>query len=281
MRQRILVGMMACGENERDRAIEAVQGQTYGDYEFFLIENRPNKEAHEALYEKFTTSADRFQVFLKLDADMVLQRPTAFEEVANFFAKHPNVGLLLFELIDWYSDSLIPGIVIARSSARWPKHADRLMVDSYVTVPGRVVTVSNRDAALAVHSPDPSPIQAFRFGVHRAMKAIQDDRRVAQRMAEKARGHWDILAKTWSHFVSRRDRRLGLAVAGAEVVLSAGSAVAARGYMSGAVEQLFAQRYANATADSLFSELSPLWSDAPANEARWQAAFAAEVRSGC
>jgi hypothetical protein len=273
---RIHVGMMSCGENERDRAIEAVQAQIYSDYEFFLIENRPNKEAHEALYERFTASADQFQIFLKLDADIVLRRPTAFHEVASFFSKNPEIGLLLFELIDWYSDSLVPGIVITRNSARWPKHSDQLMVDSYVSVPGKVVTVSNRDAALAVHSPDPSPLQAFRFGIHRAMKALQFDRPVAQRMVEKAHGHHAILVKTWANFVVRRDRRMGLAVAGAELVVNRALGSVGNNYMSRAVEEIFAMRYADATADSLFTELARGWTDTVTNQARWQAALAAK-----
>jgi len=271
--------MLSCGENERERAIEAVRTQTYLDYEVFLIEDRPNKEAHEALYERFMASADRFQIFLKLDADMVLRRSTALQEVAGFFTRNPDTGLLLFELIDWYSDSLIPGVVVTRSTARWPGHSDRLMVDSYVTVPGKAVTVSNREAALAIHSPDPAPLQAFRFGVHRALKAIQSDRPVPQKMAEKARGHRLILTKTWANFLAKRDRRLGLAIAGAESVIGGGRLGEGDDYMGRAVEQLFIQRYSNATADSLLSELAPLWADGAANEARWQAAFAAERRA--
>ena len=176
MGNRILVGMLATDENERAQAVASLRAQTHKEYELFIIENRPNKEAHDALYARFMSSADRFDIFFKLDADMVLLRDTALAEVTDFFAGNPEVELLLFELIDWYSDTLIPGLVITRSSAKWPAHSDQLMVDSYVKITGKNVHVSDRQAALAIHSPDPSPLQAFRFGVHRAIKAIQDDR---------------------------------------------------------------------------------------------------------
>ena len=275
MGNRILVGMLAAGENERDQAIAALRAQTHKDYELFVIENRPNKEAHEALYSRFMSSADQFDIFFKLDADMVLVRNTALEEVADFFAGNPEVELILFELIDWYSDSLIPGLVITRSTARWPAHPDQLMVDSFVKITGKNVHVSDRQAALAIHSPDPSPLQAFRFGVHRAMKAIQDDREPAKKMLEKANIHWDILQRTWSNFLVKGDRRMGLAIAGAELVMNRGSRALGSNYMDKTVAEFFEKHYLHATFEALADELGTLWNDAAGNTRRWQSALAA------
>jgi hypothetical protein len=270
---RILVGMLATGENEREQAIAALRAQTHREYDLFIIENRPNKEAHEALYSRFMSAAGEFDIFFKLDADMVLARNTALEEVANFFATNPDVELILFELIDWYSDSLIPGLVITRSTARWPTHADQLMVDSYVNITGKNVHVSDRQAALAIHSPDPSPLQAFRFGVHRAMKAIQDDREPAKKMIQKADIHWNILLRTWSNFLIKGDRRMGLAVAGAELVLRRGSRALGSNYMDETITELFNKDYLQATSDALRSELGTIWNDAATNTDRWRSAL--------
>ncbi len=275
MGNRILVGMLAAGENERDQAIAALRAQTHKDYELFVIENRPNKEAHEALYSRFMSSADQFDIFFKLDADMVLVRSTALEEVADFFAGSPEVELILFELIDWYSDSLIPGLVITRSTARWPAHPDQLMVDSFVKITGKNVHVSDRQAALAIHSPDPSPLQAFRFGVHRAMKAIQDDREPAKKMLEKANIHWDILRRTWSNFRVKGDRRRGLAIAGAELVMNRGSRALGSNYMDKTVADFYEKHYLNATPEALSNELGTIWNDTAGNTRRWQSALAA------
>ena len=270
---RILVGMLAAGENERDQAIAALHAQSYKNYEFFLLENLPNKEAHEALYSRFMASADRFDVFLKLDADMVLVRDSVLAELADFFAANPEVELLFFEIIDWYSDALIPGITITRSTARWPLHPDQLLVDSFIKITGKNVQVSDRQAALAIHSPDPSPLQAFRFGIHRAMKAIQDDRKPAQRMTEKANSQWSILNKTWLNFRKTRERRIGLAIAGAELVFNGGSGSVGRNYMGTAAREVFEKNYAHATVESLERELASWWDDAERNTKRWQAAL--------
>jgi hypothetical protein len=271
--KRILVGMLAAGENERDQAIASLRGQTHKDYELFIIENKPNKEAHEALYSRFMSEVGRFDIFFKLDADMVLLRSTALEEVANFFAGNPDVELILFELIDWYSDALIPGLVITRSTARWPSHPDQLMVDSYVKITGKNVHVSDRQAALAIHSPDPSPLQAFRFGVHRAMKAIQDDREPSKKMIEKANIHWDILVRTWANFLKKGDRRMGLAIAGAELAISRGSRALGANYMDKSVSDFFEKHYLHAESETLRSELGEIWNDPAANTKRWRAAL--------
>jgi hypothetical protein len=273
MGNRILVGMLASGENEREQAIASLRAQTHQDYELFVIENRPNKEAHDALYTRFMSSAGQFDIFFKLDADTVLLRDTALAEVADFFAGNPAVELILFELIDWYSDSLIPGLVITRSTARWPTHSDQLMVEGDVIITGKNVHVSDRQAALAIHSPDPSPLQAFRFGVHRAMKAVQDDREPAKKIMGKANLHWNILLKTWSNFLARGDRRIGLAIAGAELVLSNGSRAFGSSYMNKTVTEFYEQRYLYSTAETLRRELGTLWNDAAGNTMRWQAAF--------
>ena len=272
MGNRILVGMLATDENERAQAVASLRAQTHKEYELFIIENRPNKEAHDALYARFMSSADRFDIFFKLDADMVLLRDTALAEVTDFFAGNPEVELLLFELIDWYSDTLIPGLVITRSSAKWPAHSDQLMVDSYVKITGKNVHVSDRQAALAIHSPDPSPLQAFRFGVHRAMKAIQDDREPAKKMLEKTRIHWDILLRTWANFLVKRDRRMALAIAGAELVLMRGGRALGSNYMDKTVTEFFEQHYLQATAESLAAELGPVWNDTARNTERWRTA---------
>jgi hypothetical protein len=270
---RILVGMLAAGANEREQAIAALRAQTHKEYDLFIIENRPNKEAHEALYSRFMSSAGEFNIFFKLDADMVLVRNMALAEVANFFATNPGVELILFELIDWYSDSLIPGLVITRSTARWPAHSDQLMVDSYVKITGKNVHVSDRQAALAIHSPAPSPLQAFRFGVHRAMKAVQDDREPSKKMPEKANIHWNVLLQTWSNLLLKGDRWLGLAIAGAELVLGRGSRALGWNYMDKTVVDLFEKNYLQATSDALRSELGTIWNDAVSNTDRWRLAF--------
>lgn len=262
--------MLATDENEREQAIASLHAQTHKDYDFFIIENLPNKEAHETLYSRFMSSAARYDIFFKLDADMVLRRKTALQEVVSFFDGNPEVELILFELLDWYSDSLIPGLVITRSTARWPLHDDRLMVDSTVNITGKHVYVSDREAALAVHSPDPAPLQAFRFGVHRAMKAIQDDREPSRKMLEKARSQWSILELTWRNFLVKKDVRMALAIAGAEAVITSGTQFFNAEYMGEQIKQVFEKRYERATGEDLMRELAPVWNDAGTNRQRWR-----------
>src|SRR5258706_6921241 len=176
MSRSILIGMLACGENEKDQAIAALDSQEHDDWDFFLIENRPNKLAHDELYRRFMESASHYHLFLKLDADMVLRRRTALTEIVGVFDKNPDIVGVGIDLIDFYSDALMPCVICTTDQVSWVAHNDHLMVDSYFRTAGRLLRVSSREEAVALHSPNPAPLQAFRFGIHRAIKATQNDR---------------------------------------------------------------------------------------------------------
>ena len=105
------------------------------------------------------------------------------------------------------------------------------------------------------------------------MKAIQDDRKSDQKMLEKANSQWSILNKTWLNFRKTRDRRIGLGIAGAELVLSRGSRAVEQNYMGQQVREEFEKNYAQATSESLERELAGWWDDVERNTTRWQAAL--------
>lgn len=264
-----LVGMLAYGENEKDEAIAALRRQQHDHWDFFLIEGRPNKEAHEALYARFAEGADDYDLFLKLDADMVLLRPTALTEISAHFDANPRLAALGIDLIDFYTDALMPCLVCVTDQVSWPRHDDALMVDSYMNTRGERLRLSSREEAVAAHSPNPSALQAFRFGVHRATKAIQHDRPRERRTLDKAEVQWRLLEQVWTNFVRTGDRRIGLAIAGAELALGGGEAYR-HSYVDPTVTAA-CDAYAKVSADDLFRELAPLWGDAAANERRWRA----------
>jgi hypothetical protein len=261
MSRSFLVGMLACGENEKDRAIAALDAQDHDDWDFFLIENQPNKAAQDELYRRFMEAASRYHLFLKLDADMVLRRPTALDEITGYFDKNPDSVGVGIDLIDFYSNSLMPCLVCTTDQVTWGAHNDNLMVDSYFRAAGGLLRVSSSEEAVALHSPDPAPLQAFRFGVHRAIKATQNDRVLGAKMLEKAEIHWHLLGAVWNNFVHTGDGRIGLAIAGADFVLSSGSRDFNHDYTHPVIAEVFARNFEKATATELVERLSPEWTD--------------------
>src|SRR5918992_979837 len=261
MSHRILVGILACGENEKSDAIAALKAQTYSDWDFFLIEDKPNKQAHEELYDRFAQSKLQYDLFLKLDADTVFIRTSALQEISDLFHATPDIVGAGIDLIDFYSNSLIPSLAVATGGVEWPRHTDNLLVDSYTRATGRILRVSDERKAVAVHSPNPSPLQAFRFGVHRALKAVQRDRTPQARFRHKANLQWKVLCKVWENFKIAQDRRLGLAIAGAEYVFSTEGSGCQFDYMHPLIADEFASRYQALTTPELLRTLSPQWND--------------------
>ena len=61
---RILIGILHTIENEFPQCIEAIKNQTYQNFDYFVVENIPNKEAHDTLYRRFMDSADNYELFI-------------------------------------------------------------------------------------------------------------------------------------------------------------------------------------------------------------------------
>lgn len=269
-RTRFLVGMMYCGENERPQAVAALERQTLASWRLFGIDHLPNKAAHDRLYAGFMNDADRHDFFLKLDADMVLVTDRALEIVAAAFDAAAELEALMYDVHDWYCDRLIPGLTAFRSSVRWTAHDDGLMVDPMPQLTGRAERISGPPAPLAEHCPDPAPLQAFRYGLQRALKMVQADRPVAARDPNRLVLHLAVLHDTWNAFREKGDRRRALAVAGAEFGLREAAKLPG-GYAGAAADEMFHARFAGLDTAGLLAYIGSAWDDEARNFARVQA----------
>jgi hypothetical protein len=213
---RILVGTLYCGENEFGALKQSLRDQTYPHWEHVVYKNLPNKEAHDRLYRTFMEEQDEFDLFLKLDADMVLRSDEGLEQIVRMFGEDPNLDHLTLAVRDWYSDSLIEGLHTFSDRARWETGDESRFVDPSPLIPGKRRKLWTDPAPVVDHSPNPSPFQAFRFGVHRALKVVQRDRWIMR--FRQATWQWNLFRNCWEHFKKIDDRRLGLALLGAEEV---------------------------------------------------------------
>lgn len=277
-RKLFLVGMLFCGENERGAAVAALERQELKSWNLFVLENLPNKAAHDTLYGEFMSRAADYEFFLKLDADMVFRHLRGLTIIRDMFGADPAVEALMFDVHDWYSDYLTPGLQVFRSSVRWEPHSDPLMVDPMPRMAGPAVRVTQDPAPLVVHSPDPSPLQAFRFGVHRAMKVLQLDRPATARDPKRFDVHYVILEATWQRFRESRDARRALAIAGAEYVAREGASLFGKAYTDPSVDALFTQRFAAMNSDDLLAYSAGAWDDKAGNRARLLALFGGPAR---
>jgi primosomal protein N'' len=170
-RPRIFVGTLACGEAEREECLAAVAAQTGVSVTHTVIENRPELEAHNALWDAWEAVKAHHDLFVKVDADTVLARPTALAEIAALFTDEVVTGAQIL-IHDFFTDELIAGLNAFSRAVTFRRATDRLWTDRVDGGHRRVLKGEpvRHLAPIAWHCRSPHPHQAFHFGLHRALK---------------------------------------------------------------------------------------------------------------
>jgi hypothetical protein len=255
---RVLIGTLYTGENEFEQCKRSLQQQTHTDWEHVVYRHLPNKEAHDRLYRTFMEQSEDFDLFVKLDADMVFRSNASLQTLVNLFDSEPVLDHALLAVRDWASDSLIMGLHAYSNRAVWTSSDEKLFVDHSPSVPGKRLTTKKPPAPLVDHSPDPTPFQAFRFGVHRALKVVQRDR--SELDFFRSRMQWNLLNNVQRRFKKTGHRRLGLIVAGAKEVFAGTITRTEYDDTSGDLHERFSKLYGDCTAGMLRSVL-PSWGE--------------------
>jgi len=255
---RLLVLTLFSGEREFDRCRSSLELQEYPSWEQRVFENLPNTEAHARLYETIMTERENFGLFLKLDADMVLADGEVLSDLVRVFEERPELDHLVVAVTDWMTDSHIIGAHLFSNRVRWRRHAETLYVDPDPDFPGRKLIVDEPPRNLILHAGDPSPLQAFHFGAHRALQASQVYRKLRDARPHNARIQRQYLDRVWDHYVRSGDRRLGLTVLAADMVFKKELPPTANEYSDAAL--LAAFEAAEALDDGEIRErLEPRW----------------------
>ena len=169
----VLIGIMQSGENEFKNSIDELNAQNYINKKYFVIENLPNKLAHDTLYETFMSKSGEVDYFLKLDADMVFAHKDVLSEMVEEMQKN-NLAHLFAYVKDCPSGVMIPGIQMFKSDTKWLGSEEKLNVDYPPKVNGKGQFVYDKN--WINHMPNPDEYQLFRYGIHKALKSLQPDR---------------------------------------------------------------------------------------------------------
>jgi hypothetical protein len=147
------------------------------------------------------------------------------------------------------------------------------MVDPIPVFNGRGLRLEKAPAPLVDHMPNPSRLQAFRYGVHRALKAVLPDR--TEKEPERGKLHWGILKGVWRRYQAAGDIRRAYALMGVDSVLEEGR-FERRAFLQDYAGQYTAKAYAELEASlgmQAGKALSPAWKNEPLNDARWREAW--------
>jgi len=160
---------------------------------------------------------DEFDLLVKVDADMVLCSPDLFERIVAMFRADANLELLSIAVHDHMTDRLIGGLNSYRNTLVWTPTGELAFTDRVGTQRERRCVDRTELAPAAIHCPDPSPFQAFHFGLHRGVKCREAMRR---RWHTQVEGRSEDVVCLWRHFLRGRDRRIGLGALAAEMALA-------------------------------------------------------------
>jgi hypothetical protein len=211
---KILIGTLFSGENELDQCIDSIKMQTYRNWDHRIFKYLGNKEAHDTLYSFFMDNKNVYDLFIKLDADMVFITPYELERIIELFNKEENLDHIIMGVKDWYSSLNIEGLHIFSSRASWVKNDEKLNVDTQPQIPGKMRIYVNHLSPIAYHSPNPSIEQAFQFGIHRTLKTFQFRKKTLNLF------QWKLLKNSWDNYRSYGDIRHAYVLLGAETVLN-------------------------------------------------------------
>lgn len=267
-RPSVLVLTLFSGEAEYGKCRASLQSQTFRRWDHRVFEGLPNAEAHRRLYETIMAERDRHEIFFKLDADMVLADSEVLSDLVQVFEERPDVDHLLVAVTDWMTDSLIIGAHLFSRRVRWKEHGETLYVDPDPEFPGRKVVVERPPRDLVFHAGNPSPLQAFHFGAHRALQASQVHRRLRDVRAHNARIQWQYLERVWGHYRRSGDRRLGLAILAADAVFRKELPETVNEYTDPSLLRAF-ENASSLENDEIRRRLSGRWNSPAARRRMW------------
>jgi hypothetical protein len=213
-----------------------------------------------------------FDLFLKLDADMVLADDGVLSRIATCFADVPELDHLVHGVADWFTDTDIIGVHTFSRRARWRPNPSGLFTDPDPEFPGRKIVINHPRPILVHHGADPDPFQAFSFGVHRAMKACQSHLKPRDKRPFAARMSWNVLNHVWRHYQRCGDHRLGLAVSGADLVIRGHLPASAVNRQDPALDEAFRDAMALSPTE-LRTDLEAGWSSHAHRRLRWMRAL--------
>ena len=187
----ILIGILHCGENEYQSCVKAIEGQSCANWNHFVLRDLPKAEAHNALYSRFMEGSKEYDLFLKLDADMVIQSPDFFQRISDHFTSHPDLDELQIPVYDHFTQREVFGQITYRSTVKWNVQERNVLFTDYGARSSRKEKNMTDFKGDIHHCPNPSDHQSWHFGMHKATKFTQLDFPAKSYNYSAGMVHWD------------------------------------------------------------------------------------------
>ena len=255
---RVLILTLYTGESEYNACKDSVLQQSHTNWEHLTFEYLPNKIAHDVLYNTIMNQADEYDFFFKLDADMVLADEHILQAIVNQFQNDPSLDHCVIPVDDAMTGGKMLGAHAFSNRVHWEKNTERLFVDPDPDYTGLRCIVDNRIDAWIFHMSNPNEFQAFRFGVHRALKATQFFTPLSQKRWFTALTQWRNLRTILHKYKVDNQRIHALAMLGASDVFCKSISVSESGYDNDIVKKKFLH-YNALSASEISTAMEEQW----------------------
>ena len=215
----ILVGVLVTIENEYNDCINSIRSQSYADYKIFEINNKPKNIAHDLLFSYFSENKDKYDILIKIDADMVIADNNLFKDIIREFKENKRLDRLFIPVFDHFVGRNLGGVNVYRNTVKWDKNKDNYFTDrghKKDTIRDNKSWQIPENTPIIHHCPNPSNYQAFHFGLHRMMKALQP----GKINAKINKIHWRTIRWILEKHKNNKTDNLKYALMGADCALS-------------------------------------------------------------
>ena len=170
----VFVGTLYSGEGDFDACLAAIRAQAGVTVTHFTVCNKPEREAHNALWAEWRRAKGTSDMFVKVDADTVLAHDEVLLELWRTMKSDSAVTGIQAPLLDYFTDGYINGLNCFSTHVTFRDTEDGLFCDRNVDV-DHVKVVRSGDVVDKLrpaghHCYLANDAQAFHFGLHRALK---------------------------------------------------------------------------------------------------------------
>jgi hypothetical protein len=172
LKMKIFVGTMHSEEAEYEESKKCVFNQQGVEIFHFIVDKLPEYEAHNALWNAWNDAKKSYDIFIKVDADTIIEDPNKFHAIAQEFEKNERLTGMQIPLHDYFMNGPVLGLncfsnKVVFTPAKSRLHADH--ADSGHDIVYRNEAVAHL-APAGKHCAYPSDRQAFHYGLHRMKK---------------------------------------------------------------------------------------------------------------
>lgn len=165
-----LVITLYSGEAELEDCKASIKRQNDCKIDHLIVEGLSKIDAHNVLLETFEKEKCNYDLFVKVDADTIIDHDDAFKVVYNKIRDASGAQLKLY---DFFTLSLINGLNFYNPQKnQYVKTLNRLYCDRSIIHSSRILRSEHFSGIVPVgrHCAYPNDKQAFHYGFHRGLK---------------------------------------------------------------------------------------------------------------